>query len=75
MLPASTAARSRSARTSRILALVWVVSVTIPAWEPVKLTDGSPRSMIAMHNSAIDVRSPDVSSMSISRAAGDDDTS
>ena len=48
----------------------WAVSVTIPAWEPVNETAASPRSMMAMHSSAIEMRSPEVSSMSISRAVG-----
>ena len=50
---------------------VCVVSVTIPACEPVKLNAGSPCSMIAMHSSAMEIRSPAVSSMSISRSAGE----
>ena len=65
----------RSPRISRILALRCAVSVTMPACDPVNDTAGSPRSMIAMHSSAIEMRSPDVSSMSISRAAGCCDTS
>ena len=46
------------------------VSVTIPACEPVNDTAGTPRSMIAMQSSAIEMRSPAVSSMSISRPCG-----
>ena len=65
----------RSARMSRIFALRWVVSVTIPACEPVNETAGSPWSMIAMHSSAAEMRSPEVSSMSISRAEGSPATS
>ena len=38
-----------------------------PAWLPVKLSAGTPRSWRAMHNSAIALRSPAVTSMSISR--------
>ena len=51
------------------------VSVTIPACEPVNETAASPRSMMAMHSSAIEMRSPEVSSMSISRAVGSLETS
>jgi 5'-3' exonuclease len=36
ILPSSSAERMRSARTSMSRALVWEVSVTIPAWEPVR---------------------------------------
>ena len=74
-LPSASASRSRSPRISRILALRWAVSVTIPAWEPVNETAASPPSMMAMHKSAIEMRSPEVSSMSISRAVGSRDTS
>ena len=70
MLPASIVSWMRSARISTILALRWAVSVTIPACEPVNETAGSPRSMIAMHSSAAEMRSPAVSSMSISRSGG-----
>ena len=68
--PASSASRMRSARTSRILALPWSVSVTIPACEPVNETAGTPSASTAMHSSAIEIRSPAVSSMSISRPPG-----
>ena len=60
----------RSARTSRIFALPWSVSVTIPACEPVNDTAGTPSASTAMHNSDIEMRSPAVSSMSISRPPG-----
>ena len=53
----------------------WTVSVTIPACEPVNDTAGTPMSMRAMHSSAMLIRSPAVSSMSISRPAGRLDTS
>ena len=69
-LPSSSASRRRSLRISRILALRWAVSVTMPACEPVNETAASPRSMMAMQSSAIEMRSPEVSSMSISRAVG-----
>ena len=74
-LPPSSASRSRSLRISRILALRCAVSVTMPACEPVNDTAASPRSMIAMHSNAIEMRSPEVSSMSISRALGSLETS
>ncbi len=73
--PSATDPRSRSALTSRILALRCAVSVRMPAWDPVKLTACSPRSMIAMQRSAIEIRSPAVSSMSISRPLGTFETS
>ena len=64
---AASASRSRSARTSRILALVWLVSVMMPAWLPVNDVAATPRSASAMHSSAMALRSPAVISMSISR--------
>ncbi len=65
----------RSARTSRIRALVCEVSVTIPACDPVKEMARWPRSLIAIAHSAQDTRSPVDSSMSISRGSGFGDTS
>ncbi len=65
--PASSALRTRSGRISTILARVWSVSVTIPAWLPVKLSAGTPRSCSARHSTAMALRSPAVMSMSISR--------
>ena len=65
--PRSMASRMRSARTSRILALVWVVSVMKPAWLPVNDSASTPMSCSAMHSSAVALRSPAVISMSISR--------
>ena len=69
-LPPSSASRRRSLRISRILALRCAVSVTMPACEPVNETAASPRSTMAMQSSAIEMRSPEVRSMSISRAVG-----
>ena len=66
----ASAFRTRSALTSMILAWPWEVSVTIPAWEPVNEIAWDPNSLIAMDNSAIEMRSPAVSNMSISRDAG-----
>ena len=65
----------RSARTSRIRALVCEVSVTIPACEPVSEIARWPRSLIAIAQSAQDTRSPVESSMSISRGSGFGETS
>ncbi len=54
----------------------WAVSVTMPACEPVNETAGSPRSMIAMQSSAIEMRSPDGEQhVHLARAAGSLDTS
>ena len=56
-------------------ALVWLVSVTIPACEPVRLIARWPRSLIAIAHRAHEMRSPVESSMSISRGSGAVDTS
>ena len=69
--PRPSAARSRSGRSSRILALVWVPSVMNPAWLPVKLSAGTPMSWRAMHTRAVALRSPAVINMSISRPGAD----
>ena len=66
-------ARGR-ARISTIRALPWLVSVTIPACEPVNEIASRPRSLIAIETSAIEIRSPAVSSMSISRGCGSVET-
>ena len=55
--------------------MVWLVSVTIPAWEPVRLIAWWPRSLIAIAHSAQLIRSPVDSSMSISRGSGVVETS
>ena len=60
----------RSARTSRIRALVCEESVTIPACDPVSEIALWPMSWIAIAHSAQEIRSPVESSMSISRASG-----
>ncbi len=70
MRSSSRAARMRSARTSRIRALVCEESVTMPACEPVRETASWPMSWIAMAQSAQEMRSPTESSMSISRSYG-----
>ncbi len=53
-----------------ILALPWVESVIIPACEPVKDLASKPRLAMAIATSAIEIRSPAVSSMSSSRPGG-----
>ena len=65
----------RSGRISRILARVWSVSVMIPAWLPVKDADSTPHAPSAMLTSAIEIRSPAVSSMSSSRGGRVGETS
>ena len=70
ILPVSSAARIRCALTSRMRALVWPESVTIPACEPVREIASWPRSLITIAASAHETRSPVESSMSISRGCG-----
>jgi hypothetical protein len=53
-----------------IRALPCTSSVITPAWEPVYERALRPRLAIAIANSAIEIRSPAVSSMSSSRAGG-----
>ena len=55
--------------------MVWTVSVTMPACEPVSETACRPRSLMAMAQSAAVMRSPVESSMSISRGCGWGETS
>ena len=75
IVPSSSAALMRSARTSRMRAFVCEVSVTIPACEPVSEIARWPRSLIAIAHSAHEMRSPVESSMSISRGSGVGETS
>ena len=56
-------------------ALPCVVSVTMPAWLPVKDEAGTPWVSMAMHSRAMEMRSPAVSNMSISRPLGSGHTS
>ena len=65
----------RSGRTSMILAFMWVESVRKPAWEPVNDSASTPRSAMAMHSRAVALRSPAVTSMSISRPGRVSETS
>ena len=55
--------------------MVCVVSVTIPACEPVSEIARWPRSLIAIAHSAHEMRSPVERSMSISRGSGVGETS
>lgn len=66
-VPSSSAARSRPGVTSMILAFPWVPVVMTPACEPVKDRAFSPRDSMAIATSALEMRPPAVSSMSISR--------
>ncbi len=74
MAPSSSAARIRPGVTSMIRARPWVESVITPAWEPVNERASAPRAEMAMATSALEIRSPEVSSMSSSRAGGTGDT-
>ena len=60
--------------TSMIRALPWAESVMTPAWLPVNDRASCPRLAIAIASSAIEIRSPAVSSMSSSRAGGSGET-
>ncbi len=75
MAPSSSACWIRPGVTLMIRALPCTEVVITPAWLPVKLRASCPRSPIAMASSAIEIRSPAVSSMSSSRGAGSGDTS
>ena len=55
---------------SRILADPCDESVRIPACEPVKLTAGTPRELSVIARRAMEIRSPALSNMSISRGEG-----
>ena len=70
MAPSSMAWRMRPGVTSMMRAAPWAESVIRPAWEPVYDRASAPRSEIAMATSAMEMRSPAVSSMSSSRAGG-----
>ena len=47
----------------------------MPAWDPVKLTAGMPRELRVIESRAIEIRSPALSSMSISLGEGSSLTS
>src|SRR3954463_590916 len=68
--PSSSASRSRTGVTCTILAEPWRASVIMPAWLPVYERASMPMLLIAIASSAIEMRSPVVSSMSSSRGSG-----
>ena len=70
MSPWSSASRIRLGVTSMICAVPCLESVITPAWMPVNDRASTPRLAIAIASSAIEMRSPAVSSMSSSRAGG-----
>ena len=70
MAPSASAPEIRPGVTSMIRALPWVESVMTPACEPVNERASRPRLAMAMASSAIEIRSPAVSSMSSSRPGG-----
>src|SRR6188768_413254 len=72
--PACSACSIRPGVTSMILARPCAPSVITPAWLPVNERASSPRLPIAIASSAIEIRSPAVSSMSSSRGAGSGET-
>ena len=72
--PRRAPARMRPGVTSMIRALPCTESVMMPAWLPVNDRASWPRSVIAIASSAIEMRSPAVSSMSSSRGDGSGDT-
>src|SRR6478672_3224357 len=74
MWPSSIAFWMRPGVTSMILALPCALSVITPAWLPVNDRASWPRFPIAIASSAIEMRSPAVSSMSSSRPAGSGET-
>ena len=74
ILPASKASATRPGVTSAIRALPCTSSVMIPACEPVKESDGAPKSLIAIDSKAIEIRSPEVKSISSSLPSGLADT-
>ncbi len=65
----------RSGRTPVMRAAPWAESVSTPLCEPVNEIASTPRSCSAIASSAIDTRSPVVSSMSSSRRLGAGETS
>ncbi len=70
MCPASRALLMRPGVTSMMRAAPWASSVMTPAWLPVKDRASAPSWAMAMATSAIEMRSPEVRSMSSSRAGG-----
>src|SRR6476619_1762415 len=72
--PTCSACSIRPGVTSMILARPWAPSVITPAWLPVNERASRPRLPIAIASSAIEIRSPAVSSMSSSRGTGSGET-
>src|SRR5262245_32959846 len=70
MRPRASSSWTRNGRTSMMRASAWRSLVMMPDWLPVKLIDSPPSSRMAIARSAIDMRSPAVSSMSSSRRSG-----
>ena len=70
MCPASRVLLMRPGVTSMIRAAPWASSVMTPAWLPVKERASAPSWAMAMATRAMEIRSPDVRSMSSSRAGG-----
>ncbi len=68
--PSSSAPLSRPGVTSMIRARPCTEVVITPAWEPVNERASYPRLWMAMASSAMEIRSPAVSSMSSSRPGG-----
>ena len=68
--PSVSAAWIRPGVMSMILARPWVESVITPACDPVKERPSRPRFAMAIASSAMEIRSPAVSSMSSSRPGG-----
>ncbi len=67
--PSSSASRSRTGVTSTMRAAPWVASVIMPAWLPVNERASKPIEWMAIASSAMEIRSPELSSMSSSRGA------
>jgi len=72
--PSFSASRSRCGLTCTIRASPCLAVVIMPACEPVNERACSPRASMAIATSALEIRSPAVSSMSISRGGGAGDT-
>ena len=68
--PSASASAIRLGLMSMMRARPCAASVITPAWDPVNERASRPRVAIAMASSAIEIRSPAVSSMSSSRAGG-----
>ena len=72
--PSVSASRSRCGLTCTMRASPCLDVVTIPACDPVNERACTPRVWMAMATSALEIRSPAVSSMSISRGGGAGET-